>query len=116
MSRDYYLADRTKYVPPGADYCLAVTDDCMSPAIRRGDVIYVSCTLPVEPMDAALFYHKGQVICRQWCEDSTGAIHLLCANPARESCNIRFGPGERERCICLGKVLLKKKLPAPIYD
>ena len=52
---------------------------------------------------------------RQWCEDSAGNLHLLCANPKRERENLMLGPKERGACLCLGTVLPGKPLPAPIY-
>ena len=64
--------------------------------------------------EAGLFLYRGAVYCRQWCEDYTGALYLLCANPRRESENIRIDREERGQCRCLGRVLTDKKLPTDI--
>ena len=111
----YYLARRGEATPEEADLCVTIFDDCMAPYIPEGDTVYVSCTEPVEELEAALFYYNGRVLCRQWCEDYRGTLHLLCANPAREDRNISLSPTERRACLCLGKVLLKKRPPAPVY-
>ena len=111
----YYLAKRGEATPEEADFCVTVCDDCMAPYIQEGDTVYVSCTQTVGELEPALFYLDGRVLCRQWCEDYRGTLHLLCANPAREGRNISLSPTERRRCLCLGKVLRIKRLPAPIY-
>ena len=116
MKGSYYLAKRGAATPDAADFCVTVCDDCMSPYIKAGDTVYVSCREPVNEMDAALFYLDGRVICRQWCEDYRGTLHLLCANPAREDRNISLSPAKRRDCLCLGRVLMKKQPPAPLYS
>lgn len=113
---DYYeLVPRCRDIPEAADFCLTLGDDCMLPYIAHGQRIYISCRARLEEMDAGLFLYEGRIICRQWCEDFTGALLLLCANPECESENLRIEAAARGKCLCLGKVLLDRKLPPPQY-
>ncbi len=115
MSDDYTLLPRTTDTPAEAAFCLTLDNDCMEPWLRRGELLYVSRGEAPEELQPGVFYYKGRVLCRQWCEDSTGALHLLCANPRRESENLTLSAEEKTACLCLGRVLLKKRLPAPFY-
>ena len=116
MTDFYELMPRTGDIPPGADFLITITDDCMLPYIRPGEQVAVSCRETLCEMDAGIFVYKGRLVCRQWCEDITGTLHLLCANPKREDESISVPAMMREDCICLGKVLLSKKPEAPVYD
>ena len=111
----YYLARRGEATPEEADLCVTICDDCMAPYVSEGDTVYVSCTEPVEELEVALFFFRGKVLCRQWCEDFSGTLHLLPANPAfRDRC-IAIPKALRDRCLCLGSVLFDRKLPRPSY-
>ena len=111
----FFLIKRNEYTPAEADFCLTLTDDCMAPHIKPGDSVYVSCREPLDEMDAGIFLYNDTLVCRQWCCDYAGTLHLLCANPARQAQNIAVPAHEKEKCLCLGKVLLQKPLPAPVY-
>lgn len=115
MQEDFEFLDRGPDVPSAADFCLIIRDDCMLPYIRPGDRVYVSCREPLSDMDVGLFLYRGRVLCRQYCEDYSGALLLLCANTAREAENISVARSARADCLCLGKVLLSRRLPPPIY-
>ena len=115
LTDDYTLIPCGKDAPEGAALCLRLDNDCMEPWIRRGELLYVSRDETPEELQPGLFYYKGRVLCRQWCEDSAGTLHLLCANPERESENLSLNRREKAACLCLGRVLLKKRLPMPIY-
>ena len=47
--------------------------------------------------------------------DEIYAAELLCANPERENENLSLSRTEKAACLCLGRVLLKKRLPMPVY-
>lgn len=115
MHDDYILIDRQKGTPPQADMCLTIDNDCMKPYIPQGEPVYVCRSEVPKEFEAGVFLYRGQVYCRQWCEDYSGSVHLLCANPEREGMNLTVSADDRENLICLGKVLLKKTLPPPIY-
>ncbi len=115
MTDDYTLIPRGKGAPEGAALCLRLDNDCMEPWIRRGELLYISRDETPEEFQPGLFYYEGRVLCRQWCEDSAGTLHLLCANPGRESENLSLDKSEKAACLCLGRVILKKHLPMPVY-
>ncbi len=115
MQEDYCFEDAAE-LPEGTDFCIVAESDCMEPYIKMGERVCVSRRQTPAEGEAGLFLYCGAVYCRQWCEDYTGALHLLCANPRRESENIRIDRSERGQCRCLGRVLTDKKLPMPIYD
>lgn len=109
---EYELMPREN-APDNAGFSITVTDDCMAPHIPAGARVYV-CTgeTPAE-FDVGIFMYGGRVLCRQWCEDYTGALHLLCANPDRQSDNLTLTRDARDKLICLGRVLLDTPLPRP---
>ena len=116
MTEDYILIDRRPPAPPEAELCLVADSDDMEPYIRPGDRVYVSCHGSLGEMEAGLFLVRGQVLCRQWCEDYSGTLHLLCANPRRQERNLSFPPERRGDCVYLGKLLLPGPLPRPVYQ
>lgn len=109
----YELLERSSDMPPSADFALVLGDDCMEPFFKKGERVYVEARAELEEFEAGLFFYRGRVICRQWCQDHTGAVHLLCANPARERENISLPAAEK--LVFLGRVITKRKLPRPIY-
>lgn len=113
MPEHYELISITADMPQGADFCFVMSGDEMEPVIKQGARVYVSRREGPAQMEAGLFYIDGKVYCRQYCEDYAGDIHLLCANPKCENMNLRLG--KQDSCLCLGKVLLREKPPAPIY-
>ena len=116
MTEELRFIDRDAKMPEGAELCLTVTNDDMAPYIRPGDRVYVSCRQELLDMDAGLFFIDGRILCRQYCEDYSGAVHLLCANPLREDRNISLSREEKGGLICLGKLLLGRPLPPPLYS
>ena len=115
MYDNYSLIPITADMPADTDFCLMMDTDEMEPLIKRGGIIYVSRRESPVDMEAGIFLYRGRILCRQICEDYAGILHLLCANPARESENLCLDKKERQHCRCLGKVLLKGKAPRPIY-
>lgn len=101
--------------PEGADFSLVITEDCMSPYIKPGQTVYVSASGPLSEFEPGLFYYRGRVLCRQWCEDITGTLHLLAADPGRPEANLSLDAEERKACLCLGKVILAETPPPPAY-
>ena len=115
MHEHYELISKTADMPKDADFCLIMDTDEMEPVIAKGERVYVSRRESPEILEAGIFYHKGRIYCRQYCEDYNGALILLCANPLRESENLILDKERRKDCVCLGKVLLKDKPPMPFY-
>ena len=116
MSEDYILLRRGSDMPDGTDFCLRLDNDCMEPFLKKGELVCIDRHVTPEEMQPGLFYYQGRVLCRQWCEDSSGTLYLLCANPKRESENLALGRAEKGACLCLGRVILDKRLPMPVYQ
>lgn len=114
LSDGYELVERDG-APDGADFCLTVTDDCMETYIRRGERVYVQASAAPGEFEAGIFMLSGRVYCRQWCEDYTGTVHLLAANPARQDANIAVPKAALSKLACLGRVMTGAKLPRPAY-
>ena len=92
---EYELVDASG-APDGAQLALTLTDDSMAPYFPQGGRIYVQCGETPE-------------------EDYSGALHLLAANPARQSGNLRIHAAERGALVCLGRVIYAGTLPRPNY-
>ena len=116
MTDDYILLQRTEDMPAGTDFCLRLDNDCMEPWFKKGELLYIDRRHAPEELQPGIFLIRGRVLCRQWCEDSSGTLYLLCANPKRESENLTLGRAEKGACLCLGRVILDKKLPMPVYQ
>lgn len=113
---EYRIIQRDAETPEGADFCFVATGDEMEPYIKQGERVYVGRCESLEELEAGLFYVDGRVVCRQWCEDYSGTLHLLCANPGRQSENLSFPQAARGACLCLGRVLPRRRLPPPVYE
>ncbi len=116
MTDDYTLIPITEDIPAGADFCFVMDGDEMEPLIKKGARVYISRREAPTEMEAGLFLYRGQVLCRQFCEDYGGNLLLLCANPKAEGRNLCLDKTERQHCKLLGKVLLKKKAKRPVYE
>lgn len=113
--REYEFVDAAS-APDGAQLCLVLTDECMAPYFCAGEAVYVQCSRAPGELEAGIFMYGGRVMCRQWCEDYAGALHLLAANPACRAANIIIPAKSRDGLVCLGRVVTDKKLPMPQYD
>ena len=115
MHEHYELIEKRADMPEGSDFCFIMDTDEMEPVIAKGARVFISRRQSPEPMEVGVFYYKGRILCRQYCEDYSGALLLLCANPSRESENLILDRAQRNDCLCLGRVLLKEKPPMPFY-
>lgn len=112
---DYELIERGEDVPAGADFCISISGDSMEPYIRDGELVYVRRGAELSEFDVGIFYLDGDVLCKQWCTDYSGALHLLSANAARQDANVTIPRSANRSCVCFGKVLLPARLPKPLY-
>ncbi|MBQ1363163.1 MAG: helix-turn-helix domain-containing protein [Oscillospiraceae bacterium] len=101
--------------PANADFCLTIQGDSMEPYIHDGDLAFVKRDAPMKEFEPGIFFVDGDVLCKQWCIDYTGTLHLLSANPDREDANRSIPKNSGSTVVCFGKVLLDQRLPQPIY-
>lgn len=102
--------------PQGADFCLTVNGDSMEPYIPDGSMVYVKRDAPLNDLDVGIFLVDGATYVKQAVRSYDGSLYLLSANPAREDLNITVPKDSTSTVVCFGKVLLDRKLPAPIYE
>lgn len=114
MDEEYTLLPKNS-LPEGADFCITLDSDCMEPAFARGQTLFVTRSVSPREFAAGVFLYRGRIYVRQWCEDYAGNLHLLCANPRRESENLMLSRSQRGACLCLGTVLPGEPLPRPLY-
>ncbi len=102
--------------PQNADYCLTVSGDSMEPYIADGSMVYVLRDAPLSDFDVGVFLVDGVAYIKQYCPSYTGEQYLLSANPKRKDANITIHPTGNQSFEYKGKVIMKKKLPQPVYD
>lgn len=112
---DFEIIPLPPSAPKGADFCVDVQGDSMEPFIHDGERVFVQRGAQLQEFDVGIFFVDGEVFCKQWCVDYAGTLHLLSANPKRQDANIEIPRDAGRHCVCFGKVLLKKKLPPPMY-
>lgn len=112
---DYEDIPRTPDMPKNASYCLTVSGDSMEPYIKDGQMVYVEEDVPLGDMEVGVFFYQGGIYVKQYAPSFDGGVFLLSANPAREAANITVPRESVQDLYYMGKVILKKKLPPPIY-
>ncbi len=113
---DYELIPRRPDTPDAADFCITIRGDSMEPYIPDGSLVYVKRDAPLREFEVGIFFVDGDVFCKQWCRDYAGTLHLLSANPLRRDANLAIARDSGRSCVCFGKVLLSRSLPAPRYQ
>jgi transcriptional regulator with XRE-family HTH domain len=113
--QDYEDIPRTADTPRAASYCLTVSGDSMEPYIHDGQMIYVSEDVALADMEVGVFAYQGGIYVKQYAPSMDGSVYLLSANPKREAANLTIPRESVQDLYYLGKVIMKKKLPPPIY-
>ncbi len=106
---DYVLHEVPADSP--ADFAAHIRGDSMEPWIRDGQTILVTRQSGLADGDVGLFFVDGDMLCKQYCRDLTGAIHLLSLNPKYQDANRIIPPDSSSTLCCYGKVLLPKRPP-----
>ena len=112
-STGFELLDKSPDMPSEADYCLTLTDETMEPYFPCGSMVYITSKRLPEEFQAGVFFCGDKVVCRQWCEDYSGALHLLCHNRRCADLDISFPSDGKEKCLCMGSVISSVLLPPP---
>lgn len=112
---DYEDIPRTAETPREADFALVVSGDSMEPYIHDGETIYITEKAALHPMDVGVFCVDGETYVKQYAPSYDGSVYLLSANPERESANVFVSAESNRSMQYFGKVILPKKLPAPVY-
>ena len=112
---DYEDIPRTAETPRDADFALVVSGDSMEPYIHDGETIYITEKAALDPMDVGVFCVDGETYVKQYAPSYDGSVYLLSANPERENANVYIRSDSNRSMQYFGKVILPKKLPAPVY-
>lgn len=111
---DYEMIEAGSEVPANADFCIEISGDSMEPYIKDGQRVYVQRDVNVREFDdAGIWYYAGDVYCKQYCIDFSGALILLSANRKRRNFDKWISKEERVNVVCYGRVILPFKLPQP---
>lgn len=102
--------------PADADFCISVSGDSMEPYLHDGQIVYVRRNEPLRDFEVGVFAVDGETYIKQIARGMDGSVYLLSANPARQDANIEVRPDGTRSLYYIGKVLLKQKLPQPVYD
>lgn len=102
--------------PINADFCITIQGDSMEPYIQDGQMVFVQRGAELHDFDPGIFFVDGDVYCKQWAPGYAGETYLLSANPKREDANIIIYRDSGRNCVYFGKVLLRQRLPRPVYN
>lgn len=97
-----------------ADFAIRIAGDSMEPYLEDGSIALCTRDNPRDG-DVAAFLIDGDFICKQVCQDITGALHLFSLNRDRKDAD-RHIPrdGIERQIICFGTVLMDKTPPLPL--
>ncbi len=111
MRAKFDLVRRLPDMPEGAEFGIKIVDDDLSPVLRRGDTVYARGRGKMCPGDVGLFLVNGDLLCRQYAEDSEGNIYLFTLDRAKRSGDLMLPPSVR--VTLYAKLLLPAPLPLP---
>ena len=108
---DYDLIPVTGEVPRGAEFAVGIQGDSMEPYISDGGVVYVNRD-PLENGDVGIFFLDGDMLCKQYCRDREGNVHLFSLNRSRADADRHIPAESGSTLCCYGRVILPQ-VPAP---
>lgn len=112
LTTDYYFSTIDKAsAPEGADFAVVIEGHELEPYVRVGDRVFCSRSPLLRDGDVGIFLAGGKMLCRQYCEDSLGNIHLFSVNRSLNHLDLHLESGEQ--VFCFGKVLMEN-IPLPI--
>ena len=96
----------------GADFAVRLEDDALCPYVKAGNTVYLQRSADLDDGDVGLFYSRGGMVFRQFCQDSQGNIYLFSPDRSRKEADLVI-PADALRPVCYGKVLLGDPVPLP---
>lgn len=97
-----------------ADFALAVTDDSLLPLFKKGETVFFRRRVDLQDGDVGLFAPDGEMVIRQYCEDSFGTVYLFAVNRAERDRDRLFSGKDAKELICYGRAELTRQLPLPM--
>ena len=89
----------------GADFSVTLEDDSLAPFFRAGETVFLQRSAELGDGEIGLFYTRGGMAFRQFCQDSRGAVYLFSPDRSKKHLDLSFPPGA-ELPVCYGRVML----------
>lgn len=96
-----------------ADFALRVEGDELEPYVKRGGAALIKRGAQIRDGDVGLFFVRGELVLRQYCEDWAGNVYLFAVNRRRSALDIRLPAAEGAPICSFGRVLLDAEPPLP---
>ena len=96
-----------------ADFAARISGQSMEPWIADGSIVLVTRRSGLADGDIGLFFVDGDMLCKQYCRDMVGAVHLFSLNRAYADADRHIPPDSSSTLCCYGKVLLPRRPPLP---
>ena len=105
FGEDFDYIPVTDQVPPGAEFAVRIQGDSMRPYIEDGSIAYVNRD-PLQNGDVGIFCVDGDIFCKQYYKDPSGAVFLFSLNRACADADILLTPNSGRSLTCFGRVIL----------
>ena len=105
FGEDFDYIPVTDQVPPGAEFAVRIQGDSMRPYIEDGSIAYVNRD-PLQNGDVGIFCEDGDIFCKQYYKDPSGAVFLFSLNRACSDADILLTPNSGRSLTCFGRVIL----------
>ena len=96
-----------------AEFAIRVNGDSMEPWLPDGSIQLCRKVAP-NTGEVGAFLIDGEFLCKQYCRDFTGTLHLFSLNRERKSMDRHIQAAEDRQLLCFGTVLMEKRLPLPL--
>ena len=94
-----------------ADFAIKINGDSMEPYLHDGSIALGKRGNP-ENGEVGAFLLDGEFLCKQYCQDHLGNVHLLSLNRARADADLTICHDSGRTLLCFGKILMDK-VPLP---
>lgn len=94
-----------------ADFAIKINGDSMEPYLHDGSIALGKRGNP-ENGEVGAFLLDGEFLCKQYCQDHLGNVHLLSLNRARADADLTIWHDSGRALLCFGKILMDK-VPLP---
>lgn len=105
------LVKRLEDMPEGTEFGIRITGDELAPIFKAGDTVYAKRRGRMAAGDVGLFLVEGELLCRQYAEDSEGNIYLFALDRAKRSDDLVIPP--TTPVTLYAKLLLPEPIPLP---
>ena len=97
-----------------AEFAIRVNGNSMEPYLPDGSIALCRKTRP-DDGEVGAFLLDGAFVCKQVCQDITGAVHLFSLNRERSDADRDIAFDDiPDRLSCYGTVIMKKRVPLPL--